>query len=117
MAASKDQSSSPYASAPARGDEPGGVELREMLRRGDVTFGLWCAIPSSFSVELVCGLDFDWVCVDTQHGLVGYSDMVAMLQAAYAHRMPALVRVSGNRPELDLAGLDAGATGASWSPW
>ena len=111
MATSKEQSSSPYASAPARGDGPAGVELREKLRRGDVTLGLWCAIPSSFTVELVCGLDFDWICVDTQHGLVGYSDMVAMLQAAYAHRVPALVRVSGNRPELIMRALDAGAAG------
>ena len=81
------------------------------FQRGDLTFGLWCAIPSSFLVELVSGLGFDWICVDTQHGLVGYSEMVSMLQAAFAHNVPALVRVAANRPELIMGALDAGATG------
>jgi 4-hydroxy-2-oxoheptanedioate aldolase len=112
MVADNDQrTGSPYASASAKDDGSGPDDLRAKLRRGEVTLGIWCAIPSSFLVELVSAMDFDWICVDTQHGLVGYSDMVSMLQAAFAHKMPALVRVAGNRPELIMSALDAGATG------
>jgi 4-hydroxy-2-oxoheptanedioate aldolase len=106
-----ERASSPYASASGQDGSGPDQELRAKLRRGDVTLGVWCAIPSSFLVELVSAMDFDWVCVDTQHGLVGYSDMVSMLQAAFAHNMPALVRVAANRPELIMGALDAGATG------
>ncbi|HXW77867.1 MAG TPA: aldolase/citrate lyase family protein [Acidimicrobiales bacterium] len=112
MTADNDQrSSSPYASAAAKDDAAPPGDLRAKLRRGEVTLGAWCGIPSSFSVELFSAMDFDWICVDTQHGLVSYSDMVSMLQAAFAHRMPALVRVAANRPELIMGALDAGATG------
>jgi len=76
-----------------------------------VTFGAWCAIPSAFSAELLAAAGFDWICVDTQHGLIGHSQMIEMLQAADAQRTPALVRVAANRPELIMAALDAGATG------
>jgi 4-hydroxy-2-oxoheptanedioate aldolase len=112
MAADNDQrAGSPYASASAKDDAAPPGDLRSKLRRNEVTLGVWCGIPSSFLVELVSAMDFDWICVDTQHGLVGYSDMVSMLQAAFAHKMPALVRVAGNRPELIMGALDAGATG------
>ena len=112
MASNNEQrTGSPYASASAQDAGAPRNELRAKLRRGEVTLGLWCAIPSSFLVELVSAMDFDWVCVDTQHGLVGYADMVSMLQAAFAHRMPALVRVAANRPELIMGALDAGAAG------
>ncbi len=105
------QTATPYASTSARSSTAGREELRVKFQRGDLTFGLWCAIPSSFLVELVSGLGFDWICVDTQHGLVGYSEMVSMLQAAFAHNVPALVRVAADRPELIMGALDAGATG------
>jgi 4-hydroxy-2-oxoheptanedioate aldolase len=111
VADNEQRTGSPHVPASAKdGVAPGG-ELRAKLRRGEVTLGVWCGIPSSFLVELVSAMDFDWICIDTQHGLVGYSDMVSMLQAAFAHKMPALVRVAANRPELIMGALDAGAIG------
>ena len=44
-------------------------------------FGAWCAINSSFSAELVARLDFDFVVIDMQHGLVDYASLTSMLQA------------------------------------
>jgi 4-hydroxy-2-oxoheptanedioate aldolase len=54
---------------------------------------------------------FDWVCVDTQHGLVGYDQMVPMLQAVAITGTPAFVRVRWNEPGEIMKALDAGAQG------
>jgi 4-hydroxy-2-oxoheptanedioate aldolase len=85
--------------------------LRAKRRSGEVTLGLMCAIPSGFTVELLAGAGFDWLCVNMQHGLVGYADMVEMIRAADSKGTPTLVRVAGNRGELMMSALDTGAAG------
>jgi 4-hydroxy-2-oxoheptanedioate aldolase len=85
--------------------------LRELWDGGGVTIGGWCAIPSAFSAELMGRAGFDWVCVDTQHGLVGYDQMAVMLQALSITGTPAFVRVPWNNPGDIMKALDAGAQG------
>jgi len=104
-------SSSPYGPSAGAAANTDVRPLRARFRSGEVTLGLMCAIPSGFTVELLAGAGFDWLCIDMQHGLVGYRDMVEMLRAADSQRIPVLVRVAGNRPELLMAALDAGAAG------
>lgn len=73
--------------------------------------GAWCSIGSSYVVELLASCDFDWICIDLQHGFAGPGDLLPMLQAASITRTPTLVRV----PRLDAGligrALDAGAAG------
>ncbi|HBK18005.1 MAG TPA: 2,4-dihydroxyhept-2-ene-1,7-dioic acid aldolase, partial [Gammaproteobacteria bacterium] len=38
-------------------------------------------LANSHSAEVMAHTGFDWVCVDLQHGLVDYADMVTMLTA------------------------------------
>ena len=85
--------------------------LRELWDGGGVTVGGWCAIPSAFSAELMGRAGFDWVCIDTQHGLVGYDQMAVMLQALSITGTPAFVRVPWNTPGDIMKALDAGAQG------
>ncbi len=85
--------------------------MRELWDGGGVTVGGWCAVPSAFSAELMGRCGFDWVCVDTQHGLVGYDQMVLMLQALSITGTPAFVRVPWNTPGDIMKALDAGAQG------
>src|SRR5256885_3621393 len=54
---------------------------------------------------------YDWVCIDTQHGLSGYDQMLPMLQALSATGTPAFVRVPWNQPSDIMKALDAGAEG------
>jgi len=54
---------------------------------------------------------FDWVCVDVQHGLIGYQEMLAMLQAIAVVGVPSIVRVPWNDPGWIMKALDAGAAG------
>jgi 4-hydroxy-2-oxoheptanedioate aldolase len=85
--------------------------LRELWDGGGVTVGGWCTIPSAFSAELMGRCGFDWVCVDTQHGLVGYDQMALMIQALSITATPAFVRVPWNNPGDIMKALDAGAQG------
>lgn len=85
--------------------------LRARLQSGDSAVGGWCAIPNSYSAEIVAYASPDYVVVDMQHGLAAFSDLVPMLQAIAAHGPTPLVRI----PQGDLAtaqrALDAGAEG------
>ena len=85
--------------------------LRERWQSGEPTFGAWCTIPSSWTAEMAARSGHDWVCVDTQHGLIGYDVMLTMLQAIAAGGAPSFVRVPWNEPGAIMKALDAGAGG------
>lgn len=85
--------------------------MRERWAAGEPALGGWLAIPSAFSAEIVARCDLDYVCVDTQHGLVDYSDSWAMLQAVNLGSATPLVRVPWNEPGIIGRVLDAGARG------
>jgi 4-hydroxy-2-oxoheptanedioate aldolase len=85
--------------------------LRELWDGTEATIGGWCSIPSAFSAELMGRSGFDWVCIDTQHGVIGYDEMVPMLQALSITATPVFVRVPWNQPDHIMKALDAGAQG------
>ncbi len=85
--------------------------LRDLLEGDEPILGGWCSIPSAFSAEVLATAGFDWICIDAQHGLIGYEAMAAMLQATAISRTPTLVRVPWNSPPDIMKALDAGATG------
>ena len=87
------------------------MTLRELFTNGELTVGGWCGIPSAFSAELMGRSGFDWVCIDTQHGLIGYDQTTTMLQAISLTGTPAFVRVPWNQPDHMMKALDAGAQG------
>jgi 4-hydroxy-2-oxoheptanedioate aldolase len=85
--------------------------LRQIWASGRQAIGGWCGIPNAFSAELMASMGWDAVTVDTQHGLIGYSEMLAMLQAVSASEATPMVRVAWNQPGEIMKALDAGAYG------
>ena len=85
--------------------------LRARWQSGEPTFGAWCTIPSPWTAEVAARSGHDWVCIDTQHGLIGYDVMLPMLQAVSAGGVPSFVRVPWNGPGAIMKALDAGAGG------
>lgn len=71
--------------------------------------GGWCAVPDSFTAELVASIGFDYVCVDMQHGLADFGDLVPMLQAITAQGTTPVVRVPFHDDATAQRALDAGA--------
>ncbi len=85
--------------------------LRAVWAQRGVALGGWLTLPSSMSAEIMANAGFDWVCVDMQHGMIGYADMVRMLQGISSTDTVPLVRVPRNEPGIIGRCLDAGAWG------
>ena len=47
-----------------------GRSLRDIVSERLVAHGGWCMIPSAFAAEVVSAAGCDWLCIDTQHGLI-----------------------------------------------
>jgi 4-hydroxy-2-oxoheptanedioate aldolase len=85
--------------------------VKEKWARGEVTYGSWLSIPSSFSAEVMAHQGFDWVCIDMQHGVIDYQVALTMLQAIGTTETIPIVRVPWNEPGIIGKVLDAGALG------
>lgn len=85
--------------------------LKQALQGGGVAVNGWLAIPNSFSAEIMAHQGWDSLTIDLQHGLIGYSDAIPMLQAISTTNTIPLVRC----PWLDdgeiMKLLDAGTYG------
>ncbi len=80
-------------------------------RRGGQAIGAWLGDPSGHAAEAMAHIGFDWLCVDMQHGIVDYADMVGMLRAISTTETVPFVRVPWNDPPTIMKALDAGAYG------
>jgi 4-hydroxy-2-oxoheptanedioate aldolase len=89
----------------------GGNSLPAIWARGGAALGGWLTIPSSVSAEIMAHSGFDWVCVDLQHGMIDFSQLVPMLQGMSGTAATPLVRVPRNEPGIIGKSLDAGAWG------
>ncbi|NNH73691.1 hypothetical protein HLB23_28210 [Nocardia uniformis] len=78
----------------------------------DSALGCFCALGSPLAVELLARSgEFDWICLDLQHGMGGFDACLAALQAASGTDITMLVRVPPGEPALASRVLDAGADG------
>lgn len=80
-------------------------------REGRQTLGSWVSLANAQVAELMANFDFDWLCVDMQHGLVDFSDVCVMLPAIATTSTTPFVRVPWNEPHIIMKALDAGAYG------
>ena len=85
--------------------------VKRLWQQDKPALGGWLSIPSSFSAEIMASQELDWLCVDTQHGVIGYDAAVPMLQAMSASKVTPIVRVPWNEPSIIMKMLDAGAYG------
>jgi len=68
-------------------------------------------IPGGFTAQILAYAGFDWLCVDMQHGLSGYTELRSMIQAVRPTGLPVLARLSSNTGAEIMRALDLGADG------
>lgn len=73
--------------------------------------GLWSSLPDLSVAEMVAALDYDYVCVDLQHGVATFAELPAMTQVMRGAGSAPLVRVPWNDPVQIMRALDSGAAG------
>jgi len=86
-------------------------KLKAAWSSGRAVTNVWAGIASSYATEIIAHQGWDSITVDTQHGAIGYADMVAMLTAIATTRTTPLVRVGWNDPTQVMRAADAGAMG------
>lgn len=86
------------------------AQQHDSRRRQLGRLGVWCSIPSPYIVEILARADFDWLCLDMQHGFIDRADLLPLIQVATLSHKPVLVRVNEAGADI-LHALDAGATG------
>jgi 4-hydroxy-2-oxoheptanedioate aldolase len=84
-------------------------ELKLRWGRGETAFGLWCVTGSPFVVEMMAIEGAHYVCLDIQHGLLGYDSFLSCLYAMARTGATPVVRVPGNDSGWIGKVLDAGA--------
>jgi 4-hydroxy-2-oxoheptanedioate aldolase len=85
--------------------------VKQKLRAGGAAVGTWLNLGSPTSAEMMASLDFDWLCVDMEHGQIDLSTLAAMLAAIGRYPVAPMARI----PEISEVAvkqvLDAGAWG------
>ncbi|MCX2730135.1 aldolase/citrate lyase family protein [Saccharopolyspora sp. NFXS83] len=88
------------------------AEFAEKLRNRDKIVGYWAVLDAPIATERIARLGYDYVAIDGQHGLVGYSGILNGMMAIDAGgRAAGLVRVEANDLTAIGRSLDAGAAG------
>jgi len=80
-------------------------------RANQPVVGYWVVLDSPVSTERVARLGYDYVALDAQHGLMGYSGWLHGLMAIDAAGAAGIVRVPSNNAAFIGQALDAGAAG------
>ncbi|MGE5576096.1 MAG: HpcH/HpaI aldolase family protein [Syntrophothermus sp.] len=85
--------------------------VKELLEAGKPAVGSWVSLPSAASAELMAGMGFDWLVVDTEHGATDYETLEDMIRAMKGTDTVPMARVPWNDHVLIKRVLDRGAYG------
>ncbi len=86
-------------------------QMRDVWNRGAAALGAWLSTREPLLAEAAALSDYDYVCVDLQHGLQSFDDAVTMLYAMARTPPTPVVRVPWNEPGIIGRVLDVGAYG------
>lgn len=84
-------------------------DLCTRLATGEALLFSWMSMPGGNLAGQMARLPIEGVCLDMQHGMIGFSDAVPMIAAINGAGRPAIVRILWNEPGLIGQVLDAGA--------
>ncbi|MBL8773776.1 MAG: 2,4-dihydroxyhept-2-ene-1,7-dioic acid aldolase [Phenylobacterium sp.] len=85
--------------------------LKQIWNEGRPVLNAWLSLPGAAAAEAMAAQGWDALTADAQHGLIGYDELVPILQAMRASEVTPLVRVPWNAPGDIMKALDAGAMG------
>jgi 2-dehydro-3-deoxyglucarate aldolase len=90
--------------------------VKELLKKGEVTFGSWVTIGNPDVAEVMANAGFDWLIFDTEHAPLSLETVQTLLEAINGTNVTPLIRVAWNDMVLIKRALDIGAKGLL-IPW
>ncbi len=85
--------------------------LRQKFRDKHTAYGLWVTVEAPSITEMAAAMGLDWVCIDMEHGHLGFQQVIEHLRAANGSNTAVLVRVPGIEMSSVKRALDMGANG------
>ena len=85
--------------------------LRERVLGGETTFGSWLSTGSPVAAEIAGQAGFDWLVIDTEHGMSTETTVLGLLYAVGTTPATALVRIERSDRLRVSRALDLGAGG------
>jgi 4-hydroxy-2-oxoheptanedioate aldolase len=85
------------------------AHLRDLWSRDEPAFGLWSILPDPTVAELLAASAVDYVCLDLQHGIAGFTELPELVRAMRTAGRAPVVRVPWNEPAAIMRALDIGA--------
>ncbi|TCT05254.1 aldolase/citrate lyase family protein [Aquabacter spiritensis] len=82
--------------------------FKRAIHAGRQQIGLWCSVPSNFTVEILAGSGFHWLLLDTEHSPNELPIVYGQLQAAMEGTAQPIVRIPWNDSVMMKRYLDAG---------
>ncbi len=87
------------------------ASLRRRFASGEPLYTSWMALPGALQADVVSRSAFEAMTIDMQHGLMGFSEMVALVNVSLSHQKPVLLRVPLEGWGLIGRALDVGVQG------
>lgn len=86
--------------------------LKTLWKEKKVAIGFWASLGSAEIVENAAALNFDWILIDTEHGMSSYENCLPLLRAMNGSKATSVVRIPGFQDTTPLKRvLDMGAEG------
>lgn len=85
--------------------------LKSRMSGGTLLRGLLVRIPSPMLIDMAGTNGFDFIFLDTEHGIADQKDIAEHITAGHAAGLPTIVRIAEGEGALALRVLDAGAEG------
>jgi len=86
-------------------------KVLEKIKEGKPTFGTWIQIGHPAIAEMLAHFDFDWICVDMEHGVINIETMTSLFRAIENGGSVPFVRLPSQDPSWIHRTIDAGAKG------
>jgi 2-keto-3-deoxy-L-rhamnonate aldolase RhmA len=87
------------------------LALKRRMRAGEVVLGAWMDLVDPCVAELMAGIGFDWILIDSEHGPIDISTLQTMLIGMKGSPTVPIVRVPWNDQVVIKRTLDVGAMG------
>jgi 4-hydroxy-2-oxoheptanedioate aldolase len=81
------------------------------LAAGETTLGAWMMLREPLVAAAAVNLGYDYLCVDMQHGIQGFGEVLAQLHTTVRSTVTPIARTPANEPGIVGRLLDAGALG------
>ncbi len=86
-------------------------KLRSKLKKGEVSCGSWQQIPHPSISELLASENYDWICVDLEHGSIDFSQLPILFCAIERYNVLPFARLGKSDSYHAHMALEAGAAG------